>query len=194
MSEIDDYLYSITTWVWSGFYTPDEVSAMIDDLLVDARIQDMPVDEADELMLRATAATEFDAKAAAESTWPGTTDCDRLDQAFEALNSRGVIALHNAGYTMGDGVADVSEVLHRRGRDGIVGYCFYHGQDVERAVAGEGLMVAFGDLDDDPAQRAAVGRLVRDVMQDAGFGVEWDGDPETRLSIANIDWKRRRAK
>lgn len=128
MNDIDEHLYSIRTWVWSGCYSPDEVAAMIDDLLADAKIQDMPVSETDEAMLRATAATDFGTKAAAEATWPATTDCDRLDRAFEALSARGVIALHNAGFTIDDGVADVSEVLHRRGRDGIIGYCFYHEQ------------------------------------------------------------------
>jgi hypothetical protein len=185
MSKTDEYiLNAIKNWVWSGFFSPDEVDAMIDDILED---------DADEAMLRRAVGPEFDKKAAAEASWPDTTDCDRLDQAFEELNSRGVIALHNAGYTMSDGISDVSEVLHQRGRRGIKGYCFYHGQDVERAVTGGGLMVAFGDLDDDKTKKTAIGRLLRDVLQEAGFDVEWNGDPETRLNIPRLDWKRRRA-
>ena len=184
MNETDAYiLNAIKDWVWSGFYSPDEVDEMIDDILED---------DADEAMLRSAVAPEFDKKAAAEASWPATTDCDRLDQAFEELNSRGVIALHNAGYTMSDGTSDVSEVLHERGRKGIKGYCFYHGQDVEGAVAGRGLVIAFGDLDDDKAKKTLVGRLVSDVLQEFGFAVEWNGDPETRLNIPALDWKRRR--
>jgi hypothetical protein len=185
MSETDKYILdAIKNWVWSGFYSPDEVDAMIDDILED---------DADEAMLRAAVPPEFDKKAAAEASWPNTTDCDRLDQAFEELNARGVIALHNAGYTISDGIGDVSEVLHERGRKGIKGYCFYHGQDAQRAVAGGGLMIAFGDLDDDKTKKTQVGRLVKDVLHGAGLAVEWNGEPETRLNLPGLDLKRRRA-
>ena len=185
MNETDEYiLNAIKTWVWSGFYDPDEVDAMIDDILED---------DADEAMLRGAVAPEFAKKTAAEASWPNTTDCDRLDQAFAKLNSRGIIALHNAGYTMSDGISDVSEVLHERGRTGTKGYCFYHGQDLERAVAGHGLTIAFGDLDDDKLKKTEVGHLVKDVLQESGFTVEWNGDSETRLNLPKIDWKRRMA-
>src|SRR5262245_54432258 len=184
MSETDLYiLNAIKNWVWSGFYSPDEADAMIDDILED---------DADEAMLRAAVAPEFGKKAAAEASWPDRTDCDRLDQAFEELNARGVVALHNAGYTMSDGISDVSEALHERGRKGMKGYCFYHGQDVERAVAGGGLMIAFGDFDDDKIKKTKVGELVKAVLQESGIAVDWNGDPETRLNLPTLDWKRRR--
>jgi hypothetical protein len=156
-------------------------------------IDDILEDDADAAMLRAAVAPEFDKKSAAEASWPDTTDCDRLDRAFDKLNSRGIIALHNAGYTMSDGIYDVAEVLHERGRKGIRGYCFYHGQDVERAVEGGGLTVAFGDLDDDAIKKAEIGRLVKEVLQESGLTVEWNGDSETRLNIPGLDWRRRRA-
>lgn len=185
MNETDEsILNAIESWVWSGFYSPNEIDAMIDDNLED---------DADEEMLRAAVALEFDKKAAAEGSWPDTTDCDRLDQAFEELHSHGIIALHNAGYTLSDGINDVDEILRRRGQKGIRGYCFYHGQDVELALLGDGLMLAFGDLDDDKSKTVEVGELVRDVLERFGFAVEWNGNPETRLSIPALDWKRRRA-
>jgi|SRR5262245_7249476 len=182
MSETDEYiLNAIKSWVWSGFYSPDQVDAMIDDILEG---------DADEAMLRAAVAPEFDKKTAAETTWPVTTDCDRLDCAFEELNARGV---HNAGYTMSDGLGEVSEVLHERGQKNIKGYCFYHGQDVEGAVTGGGLMIAFGDLDNDPTRKTKIGHLVKDILQKSGLTVEWNGNPEARLNVPSLDWKRRRA-
>ena len=38
-----------------------------------------------------------------KKSWPKVTDWDRLDAAFAAINKRGVIAMHNAGYTQSDG-------------------------------------------------------------------------------------------
>src|SRR5947208_586733 len=102
MSEADEYiLNAIKTWVWSGFYSPRDVDQMIGDILED---------DADETSLRAAVRPEFAKKAAAQASWPRRTDCDRLGEAFTELNSRGIIALHNAGLTMSDGISDVAEV------------------------------------------------------------------------------------
>jgi len=183
MNDTDQYILdSIRTWVWSGFYSPAEVDQNIDDILEP---------DADEAMLRAAVLPEFEKKAAAEASWPEQTDCDRLDDAFEELNAAGIIALHNAGYTMSDGHEDVGEELHRRGGKGIRGYCFYHGQDLERAVQGEGLMLAFGDLDAEDAQKVVIGREVKQALERAGLSVNWIGDANTRLALPNLDWKRR---
>ena len=184
MNDTDKYILdSIRTWVWSGFYSPEEVDGFIDDILEP---------DADEEMLRAAVLPEFEKKAAAEASWPQRTDCDRLDEAFEELNAAGIIALHNAGYTMSDGHEDVGEELHQRGRSGIRGYCFYHGQDLERAVQGEGLMLAFGDLDAVDDQKVVIGREVKQALERADLSVKWNGKPDTRIDIPKLDWKRRR--
>jgi hypothetical protein len=186
MNETDQYiLESINIWVWSGFYNPDRVQEMIDDILED---------DANEDLVRAAVNLEFKAKEAAEATWPSQTDCDRLDAAFEALSANGIIALQNAGFTMSDGRDDVGDVLSTRVRSEIKGYCFYHGQDVERAVHGDGLWLAFGDRDADPHQKTEIGKRIRSILESYGFEVEWNGDPETRLCIPRLDWKRRSAR
>ena len=183
MNDTDQYILdAIKTCVWSGFYDDDGVQQVIDDILEE---------DANEEMLRAAVGLEFEKKSAAEEAWPTQTDCDRLDQAFEIMNSKGIIALQNAGYTMSDGHSDVGEVLHQRNRQDTKGYCFYHGQDLERAVNGEGLMLAFGDLDDIPAQKIAVGNIVKEILESQGFKVSWSGDSEKRMFIPEIDWKRR---
>ena len=180
MSETDDYVFGcIKTWVWSGFCGPDDIQELIGDVLEH---------DADEAMLRAAVKSELAAKATAENTWPRVTDCDRLDAAFAELDRGGVIALQNAGYTMSDGYSDVAERLAERDRDQVKGYCFYHGQDLERAVAGGGLMLAYGNLDAEPAGKHVVGELVAVALRE----VDWNGDPEERIRLPRIDWKRRR--
>src|ERR1700752_5130342 len=86
--------------------------------------------ELDEAEVIAAVDTAFAALAQDKATWPTTTDCDRLDGAFAVLNTRGIIALQNAGYTQSDGYDDVRESYHEHSdRDAVIGYCFYHGQD-----------------------------------------------------------------
>jgi len=183
MNETEQYILdAIKVWVWSGFYSPDEVHDMIEDILED---------DVDEDKVRSAVAPEFEKKGVAEISWPQITDCDRLDEAFADLNDGGVISLQNAGYTISDGISDVSEELECRDRSEVKGYCFYHGQDLERAVAGDGLMLAFGDLEDTLEGRRAIGKLVAEALSKAGFEVDWNGDPEKRISVPKLDWKRR---
>ena len=183
MSESTEYILGlIKTHVWSGFYSEADVYRMIEDVLDE---------DADEALLRAAVLPEFRRKRQAEAAWPAMTDCDRLDDAFAELNGGGVIALHNTGMTMSDGRDEVGQALHERGRSGIKGYCFYHGQDLERAVNGSGLLIAFGDLDAITEQKKAIGEQVKACLERHGFEVEWDGDPEERLAIPRLDWKRR---
>jgi hypothetical protein len=185
MTDTDNYILErIHIWVWSGFYSPAEVDERIDDILGE---------DADEAMLRAAVGPEFAKKTAAEASWPKTTDCDRLDQAFLELNRTGIIALHNAGMTMSDGVSDVAEVLHQNGSNFIQGYCFYHGQDVERAVNGQGLTIAFCDINEDKNKKAEIGYAIKSTLERHGLNVEWNGDSNVRLVLPTIDWKRRSA-
>ena len=181
----DNEQYAIDTvrqWVWSGFYSQDDVHDMIEDILED---------DVDDDKVRSTVAPEFEKKALAEAGWPQVTDCDRLDEAFGSLNDRGIIALQNAGYTMSDGLSDVGEELACRDRSEVKGYCFYHGQNLERAMAGDGLWLAFCDLEGSDEGKRAVASLVVEALTKVGLQAEWDGEPSTRIHLPKIDWKRR---
>ncbi|HUH84741.1 MAG TPA: hypothetical protein VLX85_09015 [Stellaceae bacterium] len=176
----------LRTLVWSGFYEADEIFEIVTEYEDELGAEDAAWAES-------AIARAVEERRAAEKTWPAVTDCDRLDQAFAALESAGIIALHNAGYTLSDGTSDVSEAYHERGgkSSGISGYCFYHGQDVERAVAGQGLDLAFGDIEGDAAKGVAIGRRIVAELTRQGLAVEWSGAVEKRLFIPLFDWRRR---
>lgn len=183
MNETDEYiLKAIRTAVWSGFYDVDDVEEIVDDILED---------DADEEMLRATITLEFEKKAQAELTWPAVTDCDRLNDAFAAAERADFVALQNAGYTMSDALSDVDEAAAERTPRPRF-YCFFHGQDLERAVNGEGLMIAFGSFSDTLGDKKKAGQRISAHLQDAGLTVSWSGDAEERLHLPKLDWKRRR--
>ncbi len=129
-----------------------------------------------------------------KATWPSITDCDKLDSVFEALNTLGIIALQNAGYTQSDGYDDTREIYHRRAdRDKVIGYCFYHGQDLERAVCGEGLYLAFGPMDaqNEETEGPRVGAMIVEELKRMGFSPQWNGTFNQRIHVSAIDWKRR---
>lgn len=183
LSEVDQYIIdAIKTHVWSGFYNPNEVQRVIDDLLEPG---------ADEAYLRAAVLPEFAKKADAEKVWPALTDCDRLDAAFESLEESGILALHNAGYSMSDGHEDAAAILEESAGAHFIGYCFYHGQDVERALTGGGLMIAFDHVQGDVPEKADIGGAVVTALKSQGLSPVWDGDPETRIELPAFSWKRR---
>jgi hypothetical protein len=182
MTETDEYILEvIRKCIWSGFYTPDEVDIVIDDILEE---------DADEEMLRAAVASEIARKSEAEKSWPDITDCDRLDSLCEILENRGILFLQNAGYTISEGHQEAFELLSSLPEHNFIGYCFYHAQDVDQALDNNKLYLAFEHVDGDIPETLKVGQILREELVRAGYTVNWNGEPNCRISI-NIDWKRR---
>ena len=172
-------------WLWSGYYTPTLATEMLEDQLSEAW------GDVDAPKMRRSLTDVYREKAEAEKHWPPETDCDRLDRAFTQLEMQGVCAVQNAGYTQSDGHAEVAHALQELGRDRFHGYCFFHGQDLERAIAGSGLLLAFGDLNDEAAKTVLVGQKIVAVLASfEGFTTNWDGKGTSRIDV-RIDWKRR---
>lgn len=183
MADSNEYIAdSIRTWVWSGFYTPEEMDEMVDDIIHD---------DCDVAPLKALILPELQRKLDAERDWPKVTACDRLDEVFYDLHEEGICALSNTGYTLSEGFSEVAEAIHQAPDDHYHGFCFYHGQDVERAVEGETLLIAFGAVADDPAQSLRVGRRLCAVLKAAGFKVVWNETVERRVEIHHFKWQRR---
>jgi hypothetical protein len=150
--------------------------------------------ELDQAEVVAAVDAAFASLAHDKTTWPAMTDCDRLDGAFAALNARGIIALQNAGYTQSDGYDEIRERYGAHSdRNTVIGYCFYHGQDLARAVHGEGLYLAFGPMDakKEGTEGPRIGAMIVEELARAGFAVTWDGTFAQRIHIPAIDWKRR---
>lgn len=193
------YLFEhVTTRARSGFYTEEQVLEDIEE-----RVSEELGHPDAELVakLRAHARTVLAERAAAEATWPARTENDAIAAAFrELMEKRGIVALENAGYTMSDGWSDVNQIatdlteLGRKPR----GATFYHGQDLERAVAGKGLLLAFGAYEDDEAradaQSLVIARDIVDTLKRHGVDASWDGTLDQRIRIAPFEWRKRARK
>jgi hypothetical protein len=177
---------SVRQFVWSGFYDADGIVEMIDEAVFSPG-------EIDHCWLRVRIEEEFRSKRAVEPTWPAITDCDRLDQVFETLERQGILALQNAGYTQDNGLDDVTQFYHEAGgeQSDIAGYCFYHGQDLERVMEDGDLHLTFGDILGDDEKGISIGSRIKHALQAAGFTVVWDGSIKTRLLVKGVKWQRR---
>lgn len=183
MNEVNQYILdTIKVHVWGGFDAADEIQEVISDLLEEG---------ADEKLLRESVSIEFKKKFEAENFWPQVTDIDRLENVFQVLNSNGILCLHNAGYTMSDGHEDSSNALRSYPKGKFFGYCFYHGQDLERAISGGGLMLAYDHVDGDVPEKIKVAQTMQQELEKAGFILDWDGTTNQRINIPQFDWKHR---
>jgi uncharacterized protein DUF6891 len=129
------------------------------------------------------------------ATWPLETDCDRIAAVFADLESRGIVARENVGYTQSDLRDEMSETvvaLVKAGRT-VRGWAGFHSQDLERAVDGGGLYLGYAPLDtSNAAAWIDVGTDIADSFKRIGFKVTWNGTADQRPYLESVDWKRRR--
>jgi hypothetical protein len=176
----------VRSYVRFGFYRPAEVERIVgEDVFAGA----IPRERLRELVQAEVARLKTE-----QASWPAVTDCDRLDQAFAALEAEGILAVHDAGAEPSDGISEVSERYREAGgaASRIVGYCFYHRQDMEYALKHGELSLAFGDIKGDNRKGVEIGQRVGAALAAAGLRVAWSGSIDEELDIPGFRWQRRR--
>ncbi|TMQ92247.1 hypothetical protein ETD83_27525 [Actinomadura soli] len=137
------------------------------------------------------AAEEFAAYLADQRTWPDVTDSDRLLRAFRELDTSGIVARADFTCCQNCGISEVGgEVPSGEQRRG---YTFCHRQDMQAAVTGGGLMLAYGVFTDaaEPSTQPEIGEDVAEALRRHGLTVHWDGDPSRRIEV-DVTYRRRR--
>lgn len=180
-----EILTAIRYAVLGGFYNQEEILENIQDIYYD--------EELDESWIRMEIDRSFSERLAEQQSWPAITDFDRLEAAFDKLNDLGIIAMHNAGYTRQDGESDAYDMHHTLAGDNIPtkGYCFYHGQDLERVIESGKLYLAFGYFQGDDHTGMEIGRSIVQALEEASFQVSWNQQLDTRIEVNGINWQKR---
>lgn len=131
--------------------------------------------------------------AEAQRGWPDRTDCDRLDDAFDALEADGVIARQHFSCCGTCGSSEIWDEINAAQTAGrpARGYAFYHMQDTESAADGAGLYLNYGACEEGEAAALAVARDIVNQLEAHGLRTDWDGSWDRRIAVA-LDWKRRR--
>ena len=191
MTENEAFIYeSIENQVRMGFLSLDEIKDNILDEIEDNEFEN----EISEDWATQHIEAEWQSMLNETKTWKSPTDIERLIAAFDELCDQNIIALHNAGYTTSDGEYEVVDVERKLQDNGIVsdGYCFYHEQDLSRAIAKEdpSLYIAFQKVDnEDDDVTIAVGKKVVEVLKKHQFEVAWNESPTTKIRIPNFKWE-----
>ena len=119
---------------------------------------------------------------------------DALDTAFDTLDRGGIVAVQDAGGTQSLGWAAVNAEIAKREskKKKVLGATFYHSQDLERAVGGEGLWLTFGARDGSDSAACAVAENVVRTLEAEGLPCVWDGHSASRIRVTPFPWQKRR--
>ena len=128
-----------------------------------------------------------------QAGWPTTTDCDRLDAAFDELNRAGIVARQHFSCCGTCGAHEIHDEIDRAEKTGTLprGYTFFHVQDTEHAVGGEPLYLSYGAVDRDRTASVAVGHEVVAILGRHGLAPAWNGKQAHRIALP-LTWQRRR--
>jgi len=192
MTENQEFIYeSIVSQVRMGFLPIDEIKDNIIEEIEDNGFEDeISEDWANEQIDK-----EWGNLISESKNWKSPNDTERLTEAFDELCDQNIIALHNAGFETSDGEYEVLEVERALRENGQMsdGYCFYHEQDLARAIAKDNpsLYIAFQKINnEDDKISIEVGKKVVEVLKHHGFAVDWNESANTKILIPNFKWQR----
>lgn len=173
--------------VAAGYLAPAEITRFACEVFAD---------ELDPAVLRHHAA-RYTGEAVAEhraeqASWPAVTDNDRLEAAFAALERAGIICRQNFSCCGTCGAAEIWDEMAAVEEAGapVAGYAFFHVQDTEAAVEGDGLYLSYGSVGEGAEAAEAVGRAIVDALEAKGLITVWDGHWSRRIFV-QLAWQRR---
>ncbi len=189
MTENEKYLYDhFLISIKSGFESLDDI---INDAL-EAVEDEGWQSEISEEWVREILGKEYLKNETESKSWQHPTDTEKLLAVFDTLVKGRIVALHNAGYTQSDAIYDVQDVWKDLEDQGVkpIGYCYYHGQDLERVIEADTLCIGFyGEKEKNDKEAILIGNKVAKAFSDAGFSVEWNGAASKRIEIHNFKWQ-----
>lgn len=173
--------------VAAGFYNEAQILQNAEDAFGD---------EIDPITLNTKAKSALESALAARAleqlSWPEVTDCDRLDAAFADLEAEQIVARQNfscCGTCGSYEIWDEAKAEEAKGKS-VRGYAFYHMQDTESAVEGDGVYLNYGAAADGEHAAVEIGHRIVRQLEQHGLRTNWDGTLNKRIHVA-LDWKRR---
>ena len=116
---------------------------------------------------------------------------NKLEEVFKALANEDIVAIHNCGYDLEEGVADAFELfVHlKNNKFNPKGFCFYTFEDIEEAIFDDKLKITFGDFEGSEEKALEIGKIVeRYLSQD--FTINWDGTINNQIELNPFKWDK----
>ena len=156
----------------SGFFSADEMLEIMEDQFMDedidfSKVNVSPVDSSNE-------------------------NFSRLEKVFSSLKNEKIVAIHNCGYDIEEGVADAFELFVHLNNNKFKaeGFCFYTFEDVEEAVFDGALKITFGDFENDENKALGIGKTVSKYLKEENFKINWDETINNQIEINPFKWDK----
>lgn len=169
---VDEIEYLIDVLTKSGFFSIDEVLEILEDQFIEENVDFSQFN---------ISSNKFE-----------NSNFKRLENAFGLLANENVVAIHNCGYDIEEGVGDAFELfVHlRNNKYNPDGFCFYTFEDVEEAILDKKLKITFGDFEGDEDKALDIGNIVNDCLKSQGFEINWDGTINNQIEIVPFEWDK----
>ncbi len=169
---VDEIEYLIDVLTKSGFFSIDEILEILEDQFIEENVDFSQFN---------ISSNKFENR-----------NFKRLENAFGLLANENVVAIHNCGYDIEEGVGDAFELfVHlRNNKYNPDGFCFYTFEDVEEAILDKKLKITFGDFEGDEDKALDIGNIVNDCLKSQGFEINWDGTINNQIEIVPFEWDK----
>lgn len=168
---VEEIEYMIDLLSKSGFFDVSEIEEILEDQFIDEEIDFSGFD----ISLNDSDCVNF----------------NKLEHVFKALAGEGIVAIHNCGYDIAEGVADAFELnVHlRNNKFNPEGFCFYTFEDIEDAIWDNKLKITFGDFENNEDKALEIGNAVKRYLE-KDFSVVWDGTVNSQIEIDPFYWDK----
>jgi hypothetical protein len=169
---VDEIEYMEEVLSKSGFFSKSEIIEIMEDQFIEEEID----------------FSDFDVSKNTSSN----ENFSRLEDVFASLKDEKIVAIHNCGFDIEEGVADAFELfvhLHNN-KFAAEGFCFYTFDDVEEAIWEEKLKITFGDFENDEANALEIGKTVSKYLKEADFSINWDETINNQIEINPFKWDK----
>ncbi len=116
----------------------------------------------------------------------------KLENVFTQLANENIVAIHNCGYDISEGVNDAFELyvhLHNN-KFSAEGFCFYTFEDIESAIFDDKLKITFGDFENNEEKALEIGKTVFKYLKKENFNIKWDGTINNQIEINPFKWDK----
>jgi hypothetical protein len=135
--------------------------------------------------------------AAREATWKGRTDAEKIDRAFAALETDGILARQNFEDNEDnaeEAIAEEAKQAKAAGRK-LRGWVYFTTEGTRQAVLEKKMVVYASAFSQSDGALAAVDSDVLARLQGAGLTADWPyRNAAYAITVSGLDWKKRRAK
>lgn len=169
---VEEVEYMIEVLTKSGFFNVDEIIEILEDQFIEEDIDFSQFN---------ISLNDFD-----------NVNFTKLENAFDSLVKEDIVAVHNCGYDIEEGVADAFELqVHlMNNKFNPIGFCFYTFEDVEEAIWDEKLKITFGDFENNEKKALKIGEIVAENLKSEGFSILWDETINNQIEINPLKWDK----